>query len=212
MNLTFSRQHGAKGKEKPTNFEAKIKAGTKIHTIRDDVHDRWKPGMPIHFWIGTPRVPATKAERIFMQMQYCKFWKLTCQLCTAEIGNVIPKHWLKNYTGFWDTQMIYDEIAIPVCAATEKILIYQLQTEFPVIQIGRKVLTAAETVLLANNDGFETVEDFFNWFRKPTVEKWWNEVKGKYTNKKTLPTEFEGKIIHWTDFVYDAETAERLTI
>lgn len=207
MNLPFSRQHGAKGKEKPTNFEAKIKAGTKIHTIREDEHDRWKPGMAIHFWIGTPRVPATKAERIFVNLGCAHAWGGT-HLAKGEIFKTeyLFKRGLYMF-GPPDTNYFF-----PVCAATEKILIYQLQTEFPVVQIGRKVLTAAEIALLANNDGFETVEGFFNWFRKPTVEKWWNEVKGKYTNKKTLPTEFEGKIIHWTDFVYDAETAAKLTI
>jgi len=30
------------------------------------------------------------------------------------------------------------------------------------------------------NDGFESLQDFFNWFNKP----------------------FRGKIIHWTDFKY----------
>jgi len=201
MNLTFSRQHGEKGKEKPTNFEAQIKAGIKIHTIRDDAHDRWKPGMAIHFWIGTPRVPATKPKMIFVIGDRARLWqKIEDGQRTA--GETIKNIFKSNAPETW----------IPVCWTTEKILIYQLQTEFPVVQIGRKVLTASEIALLANNDGFETVEDFFDWFRKPTVEKWWNEVKGKYANKKTLPTEFEGKIIHWTDFVYDAETAERLTI
>ncbi len=212
MNLTFSRQHGAKGKKKPTNFEAKIKAGIKIHTIRDDAHDRWKPGMAIHFWIGTPRVSATKAERIFMQVSKIAYWLMCRQIKPAEAGEIVYAKWLTSNTLLGEFKTMRDDDAKPLCAATEKILIYQLQTDYPTIQIGRKVLTAAETVLLANNDGFETVEDFFNWFRKPTVEKWWNEVRGKYMNKKIIPTEFEGKVIHWTDFVYDAETAAKLTI
>lgn len=36
-------------------FEARIKAGIKIHTIREDKHNRWKPGMKIHFWMHNPR-------------------------------------------------------------------------------------------------------------------------------------------------------------
>jgi len=201
MNLTFSRQYGEKGKEKPTNFEAKIKAGMKIHTIRDDAHDRWKPGMPIHFWIGTPRVPATKAERIFVIGDRARLWqKIEDGQRTA--GETIKNIFKSNAPETW----------LPVCWTTEKILIYDLQTNKPGVVIGWKILLPTEIEELASNDGFETVEDFFNWFRKPTVEKWWNEVKGKYVNKKTLPTEFEGKIIHWTDFVYDAETAKKLTI
>lgn len=36
----------------PTNFEQKIIEGTKIHTIREDPHNRWKPGMKIHAATG----------------------------------------------------------------------------------------------------------------------------------------------------------------
>jgi len=32
---------------KPTNFKNKILTGWKRHTIREDIHDRWKPGMKI---------------------------------------------------------------------------------------------------------------------------------------------------------------------
>lgn len=44
MILTFKPQ-----------FVEPIKAGTKIHTIREDKKGRWKPGMKIHFWNGNPR-------------------------------------------------------------------------------------------------------------------------------------------------------------
>lgn len=33
-------------------FEKPIKKGTKIHTIREDKHDRWRPGVIIHFAKG----------------------------------------------------------------------------------------------------------------------------------------------------------------
>jgi len=33
-------------------FEHKILGGTKIHTIREDKHDRWKAGNKIHFSTG----------------------------------------------------------------------------------------------------------------------------------------------------------------
>ena len=35
-----------------TQFIPKILDGTKIHTIRVDAHDRWKPGMKIQFATG----------------------------------------------------------------------------------------------------------------------------------------------------------------
>jgi len=39
---------------KPQFVEA-IKAGTKIHTIREDKKGRWRKNMRIHFWDGNPR-------------------------------------------------------------------------------------------------------------------------------------------------------------
>lgn len=45
MILTYSKDQ----------FEAKIKAGIKIHTIREDKTNRWKEGMSIQHWRGNPR-------------------------------------------------------------------------------------------------------------------------------------------------------------
>lgn len=45
MLLTFSKDM----------FVDQIKAGTKIHTIRVDKSDRWRPGRSIQFWRGNPR-------------------------------------------------------------------------------------------------------------------------------------------------------------
>ena len=39
-------------KNKATNFEAKITKGTKIHTMREDVHSRWKVGMEMQLSHG----------------------------------------------------------------------------------------------------------------------------------------------------------------
>lgn len=36
-------------------FPPLIKADIKIHTIREDNHNRWKPGMEIHHWMHNPR-------------------------------------------------------------------------------------------------------------------------------------------------------------
>jgi len=36
-------------------FKDLILSGEKIHTIRDDKHMRWKPGMSIQHWLGNPR-------------------------------------------------------------------------------------------------------------------------------------------------------------
>ena len=45
MILSFSKE----------KFIERIKSGTKIHTIREDKHLRWKVGRPIQFWYGNPR-------------------------------------------------------------------------------------------------------------------------------------------------------------
>ena len=36
-------------------FVSAIQSGTKIHTIREDFYQRWKPGMSIQHWRGNPR-------------------------------------------------------------------------------------------------------------------------------------------------------------
>jgi len=45
MILTFSKQQ----------FVDRILSGVKIHTIREDSHNRWKPGRLVQFWFGNPR-------------------------------------------------------------------------------------------------------------------------------------------------------------
>lgn len=45
MILTYSRRY----------FIEDIMYGAKIHTIREDKHNRWKPGMTIQHWYGNPR-------------------------------------------------------------------------------------------------------------------------------------------------------------
>lgn len=48
-------------------FVKPIKAGTKIHTIREDKHNRWKPGMKMHFATGV----RTKKYRQFIPTLTC---------------------------------------------------------------------------------------------------------------------------------------------
>lgn len=52
MLLTFSKPE----------FRDKIRKGIKIHTIRDDKHNRWKVGTKIHFWLGNPRNTKSKVK------------------------------------------------------------------------------------------------------------------------------------------------------
>lgn len=53
MILNFLKGfRGAGGKRKQTNFRSKILDGTKLHTIRWDVKNRWYKGRKIHFSTG----------------------------------------------------------------------------------------------------------------------------------------------------------------
>ena len=73
-----------------------------------------------------------------------------------------------------------------VCTSTQKIIIkyfYNGKTEqfdLPTVLIDGKEIKGKQLLALANNDGFDTVEDFFAYFK----------------------TDFTGKIIHWTNFKY----------
>lgn len=114
-------------------FVGKIISGTKIHTIRADIHNRWKAGRSIQFATGVRT---------------------------------------KYYQQFKDG----------VCVSTQKIVI-----DCDVNTIGDRIiiiddrqLTEAHVFKLAKNDGFNSLEEFYDWFNKP----------------------FVGKIIHWTEKRY----------
>lgn len=68
------------------------------------------------------------------------------------------------------------------CTAVQKIVIrhFSLPDCKPDIIVDGKFLNYNEQINLAQNDGFKDLESFFNWFN----------------------TDFEGKIIHWTDLRY----------
>ena len=113
-------------------FEISKSLKPKIHTIREDKSNRWKPGTMIDFFINTrkkdmfrfaPRVPV-------MSLQYIEF--------------------------------------------------KEIDTENYIILVDGKVLTINKIKELAQNDGFDNVKDFLNYF----------------------PTDFKGKIIHWTTLKY----------
>lgn len=110
----------------------------KIHTIRQDIKNKWKPGNKIHFVINNR------------------------------------------------TKNRYQFAPTIVCTSTQQIIIkyfYNGKTEqfdLPTVLIDGKEKKGKQLLELANNDGFDTVEDFFAYFK----------------------TDFTGKIIHWTNFKY----------
>lgn len=58
---------GKRLKGKPTNFKPKILAGIKIHTMREDVHNRWRVGMKMTLAHGV----RTKVYDPFLEVDAC---------------------------------------------------------------------------------------------------------------------------------------------
>lgn len=112
-------------------FVEKIKNGSKIHTIREDKPERWKPGQQIHFATGVRS---------------------------------------KNYNCFLKGN----------CISTQNIMILP---DEQLVKIDLDFLRAEKIHDMAINDGFDSVIDFFNFFK----------------SKKGF---FSGKIIHWTNHKY----------
>lgn len=52
LGFTKTMVVGRNGRRVPTHFEDKILSGKKLHTIRWDEKNRWKPGKKIHFATG----------------------------------------------------------------------------------------------------------------------------------------------------------------
>lgn len=124
-------------------FEIPILAGHKIHTIREDKHDRWKIGYWIHFAVGV----RTKKYRCFKQ----------------DICDGTQKIKINHSPG-------YAEVLIDGKFFGE-IYHYGLDDIHEYTN---------DLLILAENDGFNCLSDFFNWFNK----------------------DFSGKIIHWTSLRY----------
>ena len=75
----------------------------------------------------------------------------------------------------------YKQFSQEQCVSVQKIKIkWQTENLLPFISVDENTLTISEMIGLARNDGFASFHDFCEWFSK----------------------DFEGKIIHWTDFRY----------
>ena len=75
MILSFSKQQ----------FVDRIKSGVKIHTIREDKHNRWKPGMKIQFWFGNPRNTRSKNKPYHFANGEC------CDVNRIKLDYAIPE-------------------------------------------------------------------------------------------------------------------------
>ena len=115
----------------------------KLHSMREDIHDRWKAGRMIDFFTGVrtkqayrfaPRVPVVSVQKVEIE----------------------PTEWTTR-----------------LCYELKDGRIFQ-------VRVDGRLLTRGKIKQLAINDGFETVDEFFQWF-----DHGW-----------------KGKIIHWTSLKY----------
>lgn len=125
----------------------------KLHTLRTDPKNRWKADMPIHFVIHN----RTKNRFQFAPITKC-----------VSVQKVVIK---------WNC---LNESFYSPLDSMNKVKHILLDGNSVSLQIDNKRLNIGEISNLATNDGFPSLEAFFDYFN----------------------TDFEGKIIHWTDRKY----------
>lgn len=128
----------------------------KNHTIRKDSENRWKPGMKIDFFINAR---TKKMLRFAPRVPVKSLQKISFS-------------WKQKPEGFQIFGTPVDRICVIEIDGRFFGDAYFFQGE---LKTGSYTLEQ-----LAINDGFDTVQDFFDWFRE----------------------DFSGKIIHWTDLKY----------
>ncbi len=140
-------------------FKQSILNGTKIHTIREDKHNRWKANNKIHFATGV----RTK--------NYNQFFNLVC-ISVQPI--ILVNHGNHVYCNIQtdENNYIHND-----CVEHEHIKWYSGHLNQKGGLLGD----------LCKNDGLSWA-DFKGWFVPKHGDK------------------FTGKIIHWTDFRYTAES------
>lgn len=137
------------------NWDWKPRLLPKIHTIRKDENDRWTPGKDIHFVVNG----RTKDRFQFAPVMKC------VSVQTIEVIESNPIN-----------SVIVNGKGIVVLFEHEHYGVYKPFF----VKVDGKLLDEHEIKTLAQNDGFESVEDFFNYFDK----------------------DFRGKLIHWTNRKY----------
>ena len=133
-----------------TVIENKVKP--KLHTIREDKNDRWKAGTKIDFFINC------------RQPTMFRFAPVLPVVSTQKI-EIVNSGGILNYASIYiDGELFLNnynphQVIKGVKSDDEK---------------------EEKIIKLAQNDGFDTIEDFLAYFNK----------------------DFKGKIIHWTDLRY----------
>lgn len=131
----------------PISKIARMKIKSKIHSIRKDKNDKWKPGIKIHFFINSRR------PNMF------RFAPVISVVSTQKIE-------IKHSGGHINTIDIYID---------DECYVQNYGTEYNMSNQREMAM-----LKIANNDGFDTIEDFISYFKE----------------------DFSGKIIHWTNLKY----------
>jgi hypothetical protein len=127
----------------------------KIHTIREDLHNRWRAGMNVHFVINN------RTNKVF------------------RFAPVLP------CVSVQDIRLSTERKGI---ATITKVLI-DGNCIGEIVWLNCQLLSWSITVeILAKQDGFDNVNDFFEYF----------------------PEDYVGKIIHWTGYKYKMDQFMKL--
>lgn len=122
-----------------SNWDVKSDLKPKIHTIRKDESERWKPGMKIHFVVN---------NRSPNRFQFAPIVQCAC-VQNIEIINA------ENY-GIGDPKVSY----------SGKINISGIDWFFGlIVKVDGRTLKKKEVQNFVVNDGFESVWDFFLYFQ-----------------------------------------------
>ena len=165
MILTFSQ----KIKDKPTFF---------VEKILNCMHYDLKYGKELNDFLKYKRLGYNKSQELINKIVSVKPKRHT-------IRRDSKKRWkLGNLIHFYiDTRSPLQYLFAPVidCISTQKIEIIYNRGKIRVYINERQLpLSPSKVEELAINDGFDSVDDFFEWFNE----------------------DFTGKIIHWTDLKY----------
>jgi hypothetical protein len=141
-----------------TMFREKIMNGIKLHTFRADPYNRWKPCMSIQMVYRGPKYSILD-----------HFNKGIPELESLSGKQEVKIIW------FYKNEYVETSLPLRTIAGPHGEFDY-----YPAIWIDGRQLKEPEIKQLAINDGFDSVEDFFRWFKH----------------------DWSGKILHWTDLRY----------
>lgn len=103
-------------------FKQPILTGTKIHTIREDAHNRWKPGMKIHMSTGVRtknydcfmESECVSVQEIFIKYLQFKYFKQCVIKIEGEfIGDIIFNDDGIDYSSELDPLFAQDGFSYP---------------------------------------------------------------------------------------------------